>query len=88
LGLLADTRLKAGLFADAMQAVNEAIRGSDERYYSAELHRLNGELLARLPHGDVSAAGASFQIALKIAKEQGAAQLARKASESFQRWCG
>jgi len=88
LGLLADTRLKAGHFADAMQAVNEAIRGSDERYYSAELHRLNGELLARLPHGDVSAAGASFQIALKIAKQQGAAQLARKARESLQRWCG
>jgi predicted ATPase len=53
-GLLAEAQMKAGQHADAMKAVDDGIALADargERYYSAELHRLHGELLARPPHG-------------------------------------
>jgi predicted ATPase len=53
LGLLADVQMKAGRHADAMKAVEDGIALAEtggERYYSAELHRLRGELFARPPH--------------------------------------
>ena len=48
-----------------------------ERFYSAELHRLHGELLARPPHGRKRKAQASFRAAIKVAKRQGATALER-----------
>jgi predicted ATPase len=47
LGLLAETRLKAGQFPEAMSALEEALNlalQSGERFYEAELLRLKGEL--------------------------------------------
>jgi DNA-binding winged helix-turn-helix (wHTH) protein/predicted ATPase len=47
LGLLAETRLKAGQFHEAMSALEEALNltlQSGERFYEAELLRLKGEL--------------------------------------------
>jgi predicted ATPase len=61
---------------------------SGERFYSAELHRLRGELLARAPHGWKRKAEASFRAAIKVAKQQGATALERKANESLRRWSG
>ena len=42
------------------------MRGSN-----AEIHRLRGELTARLPYSDPAQAEASFRTALAIAREQG-----------------
>ena len=74
-----------------MTAVDEGIalvEASGERYYSAELHRLHGELLARPPRGEYRKAEASFRAAIKVAEQQGAAALQKKAIESLRRWCG
>jgi predicted ATPase len=91
LGLLADTHLKAGHHVEAMKAVEEGLAMADatgEHFYSAELHRLKGELLARLPHGQRGKAEAAFRVAIEIAKEQGARILEHKANKSLRRWSG
>jgi adenylate cyclase len=90
LGLLADVQMRAGHHADALAAVENALAFADaggERYYAAELHRLQGELLARPPYGDRRKAEASFRAAIKIAGQQGARALQRKADASLRRWC-
>ena len=87
LGLLADTHLKAGHYVEAMRAVDEGLTMT-ELFYSAELHRLRGELLARPPHGQKRKAEAAFRTAIKTAKEQGARTLEQKANESLRRWSG
>jgi predicted ATPase len=90
LGLLADVYLKSGHHIEAMKTVVLGLATAEatgERFYSAELHRLHGELLARPPHGDKRKAEASFRTAIEIAKQQGAVALARKANESLRR-CG
>lgn len=91
LGLLADVQMKAGRHADAMKAVEDGIALAEtggERYYSAELHRLRGELFARPPHRQRRKAQASFRAAIKVAKQQGAAVLEHRANASMRRWCG
>jgi predicted ATPase len=57
-----------------------------ERFYSAELHRLRGELFALTPPGQKREAEASFCAAIKTAEQQGAWALAHKAKESSLRW--
>ena len=89
LGLLADAHLKAGHHVEAMKAVREGLAMADatgEHFYSAELHRLHGELLAHPTHGQRRKAEAAFRTAVKIAKEQGARTLEHKANESLRRW--
>jgi DNA-binding winged helix-turn-helix (wHTH) protein/predicted ATPase len=91
LGLLADTQLKAGHDVEAMKAVEEGLAMADatgEHFYSAELYRLQGELLARQPQGQRGKAEAAFRVAIEIAKEQGARTLEHKANESVRRWSG
>jgi DNA-binding winged helix-turn-helix (wHTH) protein/predicted ATPase len=91
LGLLADAHLKAGQEADAMKAVEDGIAVADatgEHFYSAELHRLRGELLARPPSGHRRKAAESFRTATAIATQQGAKTLERRAIESLRRWSG
>src|SRR4029077_13551335 len=88
LGLLSDARIKAGQPSEAMKAVEEAIslvKTTGERFYSAELHRLHGELLARASIGQRDEAKAEFNKALKIAAQQGAVSLERKARDSLRR---
>ena len=72
LGLLTEVHMKAGHHADAMKAAKDGIVLADtsgERYYSAELHRLHGELLARPPYAQKSKAEGEFRIAIKVAKQ-------------------
>jgi adenylate cyclase len=72
-----------------MKAVDDGLavaEATGERFYSAELHRLRGELLARPPHGHKQHAESSFRAAIKIAKQQGAAALEYKAIESLRHW--
>jgi DNA-binding winged helix-turn-helix (wHTH) protein/predicted ATPase len=88
LGLLSDARLKAKQPSEAMKAVEEAIslvETTGERFYSAELHRLRGELLAQASIGQRDEAKAEFNRAVKIAAQQGAVSLERKARDSLRR---
>jgi len=88
LGLLGEVHLKAGHHAEAMKVVKEGITfaaATGERYYSAELHRLHGELLAQTSIGQSKKAEAMFRLAIKTAKQQGARLLERKAVESLRR---
>ena len=90
LGLLAQAHLKIGHHADAMKAADDGIAlaaGGGERFYTAELHRLRGELLARRPNGHIQKAEASFLTAIEVARQQGAKALANKAIASWRRWC-
>jgi predicted ATPase len=91
LGLLADAQRKAERHADAMKTVEDGIataEATEEHFYTAELHRLHGELLARSPHGQKRGAEASFRAAIKLAKRQGAKTLQHKANKSLRQWCG
>jgi predicted ATPase len=91
LGLLADAHLKAGHPAEAMKAVEDGLamaEATGERFYSAELHRLRGEVLARPPCGQTRKAQAAFRAAIKLATQQGATALQRRANESLRRWSG
>lgn len=91
LGLLTDAHLKAGHHAEAMTAAEDGLALAEttgERFYSAELRRLHGELLARPPHGERRKAEASFRAAITIARQQGAEALEHKARASLRRWYG
>ena len=90
LGLLAQAHLKVEHHADAMKAAEDGIAmaaGGGERFYTAELHRLRGELLARRPGGHIQKAEASFRTAIEVARQQGAMALENKAIASLHRWC-
>jgi len=90
LGLLADVQQRAGPAAPALKAADEGLalaEATGERFWSAELNRLRGELLAGAPHGLQLEAHTSFSAAIALAKEQGASILEDKAKASLQRWC-
>lgn len=91
LGLLADTHLKAGHHLEAMNAVEEGLAIAEttgECFYTAELHRLKGELFACASNGCDPAAGKAFRTAIELAKQQGANALEHRAKASLQRWSG
>ena len=74
LGLLADVHHRAGQDIEAMKVVQDGLAVAEttgEHFNDAELLRLRGEILARSPRSR-GEAEASFQGALKIAKQQGA----------------
>ena len=86
LGLLCDARIKARQYSEAMAAVQEGLTlaaSTGEHVYSAELYRLHGELCARPCIGQSAKALVSFRTAVKLAKEQGARMLERRASRSL-----
>jgi predicted ATPase len=88
LGLLGDAHMKADHPADALKAVQDGIAHAEatgERYYTAELYRLQGELLARPPHREKRSAEASFRAAIKVAREQGAMAFELRANGSLYR---
>ncbi len=72
LSMLADGCTRAGRFAEAREALNEAltlVEKNDDRFQEAELHRLKGELLlAELD--DQTAAEECFRLAVEIANRQ------------------
>ena len=89
LGLLAQAHMNVRHPADAMKAVEEGIALADtggERFYSSELHRLQGELFAHPPHGQMRKAETSFRLAVEVARQQGAVTLERKSNASLRRW--
>ena len=89
LGLLTDVQVKFGYHAEAMKGVDQGIAMAEaggERYFAAELYRLQGELLARTSLDQVGNAQAAFRTAINIATQQGAGMLKRKAKESLRHW--
>jgi predicted ATPase/class 3 adenylate cyclase len=73
LGVLGDSYLRMGKIAEAAAAIEEGLalgERTGEHYYTAELLRLQGELLRQ--RGLVSDAERSFQVAISFASGQGA----------------
>jgi predicted ATPase len=71
-----------------LTALNEAlalVEKTGERYYEAELHRLQGELLLQHATPEVSHAEACFQQSLAIARRQQAKALELRAAMSLSR---
>ena len=87
LGLLGKAYLQTGQFEKAEEAVTEGLKQSDkigERYYTAELLRLRGEV--ELCCGIApSVAEASFREAIALAQNQSAKSWEVKATESLAR---
>jgi predicted ATPase len=74
LTLLVEALAFAGKIEEALATLDNALARaavSGESGWSAEIHRLRGELTARLPHPDPAKAEESFRTALAIAREQG-----------------
>jgi predicted ATPase len=88
LALLAEALALAGKIDEGLATLDDALAkaaASDERGWDAEIHRLRGELTARLPHPDPAKAEASFRTALAIAREQGTRGYEFRAATSLAR---
>jgi hypothetical protein len=71
--------------SEALEAINEAealAERFEQGYYSAELHRLRGVFLTALG-ADKTQIEASFQEAIRIAKEQKSVSLEKRAEATF-----
>jgi predicted ATPase len=88
LTLLAEAVAFAGRIEEGLAALDDALAKaavSGERGWNAEIHRLRGELTARLPHPDPAKAEDSFRTALVIAREQGTRGYELRAATSLAR---
>ncbi len=88
LSLLAEANGQAGQPEVGLQALAEAltlVTATEERWWEAELYRLQGDLLLQLPSPDVCQAEASFHRALDVARRQQAKALQLRAAMSLSR---
>ena len=88
LALLAEALAFAGKIEEGLAALDDALTtaaASGLRGWDAEIHRLRGELISRLPHPDPAKAEDSFRTALKIAREQGTRGYELRAATSLAR---
>jgi predicted ATPase len=88
LTLLAEALALAGRVEEALAALDDALAKaavSGVRGWDAEIHRLCGELTARLPYPDPAKAEESFRTALAIAREQGTRGYELRAATSLVR---
>lgn len=85
-GLLADALLRHGRPEAALDVVNDAIVAAMtlEGLCEAELHRLRGWCILRMPSGDPAEPQRAFEKAVEIANRQGAVALERRAAASLQ----
>jgi predicted ATPase len=92
LALLAEAYSQAGQPETGLLALEEAltlVAATEERWWEAELYRLQGALLLQLPPPDVGQAEACFQQALDVARGQQARALELRAALSLaQLWQG
>jgi predicted ATPase len=89
--LLAEALALAGKIEEALAALDDALAkaaASGERGSNAEIHRLRGELTARLPYPDPAKTEESFRTALTIAREQGTRGYELRAATSLARLWG
>jgi predicted ATPase len=85
LALKAEVLHLAGRTPEALEAIKEAeelVALSEERWWSAELHRLKGVFLTALG-ADETQIEASFSAAIRIATEQKSVSLAARAEETY-----
>jgi predicted ATPase len=94
LSLLAEACVRDGQIEPGLGALEEALATAEnhaERFYEAELHRLQGEVLLRKFVGATGLSPlqmqpeAAFQTALNIARHQGAKALELRAATSLSR---
>jgi class 3 adenylate cyclase/predicted ATPase len=88
LTLFAEALALAGKIGEGLAALEDALAkaaASGERGWDAEIHRLHGELTARLPHPGPAKAEDSFRTALAIAREQGTRGYELRAATSLAR---
>jgi predicted ATPase len=88
LALLAEAHGQAGQPEAGLKVLDEAltlVEATEERWWAAELHRLKGESLLRLPHPDIPQATACFHRALEVARSQHAKALELRAALSLSR---
>jgi predicted ATPase len=91
LALLAEALAFAEKIEEGLAALDDALAkaaASGERGWSAEIHRLRGELTGRLPYPDPAKAEESFRTALAIAREQGTRGYELRAATSLVRLWG
>jgi predicted ATPase len=75
LGLQAEAHGRCGAVEEGLDLVAKAldrVEETGERWFEAELHRITGELILRLPKADPAAAEARFGHAAETARQQGA----------------
>ena len=85
MGLKADALHLAGRTREALEALNEAetlAERSEERWWSAELHRLCAVFLTALS-AEETEIEASFREAIKTAKEQKSVSLEKRAEATY-----
>jgi predicted ATPase len=85
LSLKAEASHLANCTVEALEAIREAdalVERFENRYWSAELHRLRGVFLASLG-ADETQIEASFCTAIRIAKEQKSVSLAKRAEATY-----
>jgi predicted ATPase len=73
---------------DALRSIDEAMNASQtskESWYEAEIYRVAGEIVLRLPATDITKAESYFQRALDIARAQGARSWELRAAMSMAR---
>jgi predicted ATPase len=88
LALLAEVYSIAGHIMEGLRVVAEALAGvsrTREQWYTAELYRLNGELLLMQATPDEMHAATCFQQALAVARRQQAKSLELRAAISLSR---
>jgi len=85
LALKAEALYLADRTSEALEAINEAERIAqryEQRYYTAELHRLRGVFLAAVGGEEVQIE-ASFREAIRIAREQKSVSFQKRAEETY-----
>jgi hypothetical protein len=88
LGLVAEALELAGKVEEGLGDLGQALAASTEsgeRWANAELHRLRGDLLCRLPRPDLDNAERSLRPAIWIAREQGTRGFELRAATSLAR---
>jgi hypothetical protein len=89
LALKAEALYLAHRTSEALEAISEAeavAERSEERCWSAELHRLRGVFLAAMG-ADGTQIEASFDEAIRIAKEQKSVSLQKRAEGTYAEYC-
>jgi class 3 adenylate cyclase/predicted ATPase/ABC-type transport system involved in cytochrome c biogenesis ATPase subunit len=84
--LLAEREAEAGrveVGLTTLDAQLAAVEQTGQRWFAAEVHRVRGELLQKLPRADIAGAESSFMRALEIARDQGTRTFELRASLSL-----
>ena len=86
--MLAEASMEAGRLDEGLRALRQALATADqqeERFYEAEIHRLQGELLLKQNDSKAAEAQSCFERAIEIACQQSAKSLELRAMMSLAR---